>query len=139
MRRHRGVFIALSLVVLYLAATAMRVYSRQYYIFLPDYLRTTLTQPGGGAHSATGPTHIFFLFVDHFEPDWSLERTEQWAGRYRALAQRHLDSTGRPTQHTWFFPGDQIDTNILKVLRQLTADGLGEVEFHYHHDGDNAQ
>src|SRR5437764_10949861 len=106
-RSSRGVFIVLSLVVLYLAATAVRVYARQYYIFLPHYFRTAIPQPPESAHNAAGPTHIFFLFVDHFEPDWSLERTEQWAGRYRALARRHLDSSGRPTQHTWFFPGDQ--------------------------------
>lgn len=129
----RGVFIVLALVTLYLAATAARVYARQYYIFLPNYfLRTTPDTP------AT-KTHLFFIFVDHFEPDWSLERTERWAARYRALAGRHLDSSKRPPQHTWFFPGDQIDTRILGVLRKLTAQGLGEVELHYHHDGDDAR
>src|SRR2546426_2077713 len=51
---------------------------------------------------APGPTHLFFITVDHFEPDWSLPRTQDWAARYRTLAGRHRDSTGRPPQHTWF-------------------------------------
>jgi len=120
----------------YFTATAARVYARQYYVFLPDYLRAAVAAP---APAIQGPTHIFFLFVDHFEPDWSVERTEQWAARYRVLARRHLDSSGRPAQHTWFFPGDQLDPAILEILRKMTAEGLGEVEFHYHHDGDTAK
>jgi len=136
----RGVVFLLALLFVYIGATAARVYARQYYIFLPDYFRATVTGliPPASA-SSPAPTHIFFLFVDHFEPDWSLERTREWAGRYRALARRHLDSTGRPAQHTWFFPGDQIDDGILEELRQLTAEGLGKVELHYHHDGDNSK
>jgi len=136
----RGSVLVLALVVLYLSATAARVYARQYYIFLPDYIRTSL-QPSSARDDRTSsaPTHIFFLFVDHFEPDWSVERTTQWAQRYRALARRHLDSSGRPAQHTWFYPGDQIDDGVLGVLQSLMRDGLGEVEFHFHHDGDTAE
>src|SRR5207249_2456382 len=47
-------------------------------------------------------------------------------------------STGRPPQHTFFYPGEQIDPDILTTLGGLMRDGLGEVELHYHHDGDTA-
>src|SRR5947209_3778512 len=87
--------LAVSIVSLYALLTAVRVYERKYYIFLPDYIRWTLTP----APAPAAPTHIFFLFVDHFEPDWSVERTAEWATRYRALAARHRDSSGRPAQH----------------------------------------
>jgi hypothetical protein len=117
---------------LYVLATAFRVYSRKFYVFLPDYVRWELTAPARPA----GLTHVFFLLVDHFEPDGSVDLTRRWAERYVALASRHRDSTGRPPQHTWFYPGDQTDPAILGQLSQLTSAGLGEVELHYHHDYD---
>jgi len=127
--------IALMLVTLYAVATVARVYMRQYNIFLPDYVRSVFRPVA----ATVGPTHIFFLMVDHFEPPLSnVERTQQWANRYRALAMRHHDSTGRPVQHTWFYPGEQFNVSLLSILHQLMADGLGEVELHYHHENDSA-
>jgi hypothetical protein len=127
--------IVVAVAVLYMAATAVRIYARRYYIFLPAYVHDAFT----AALVSTGrPTHVFFLFVDHFEPDWDASRAERWASRYRALAARHHDSAGRPPQHSWFYPGEQADAAILTVLQGLMKDGLGEVEFHYHHGGDTA-
>jgi hypothetical protein len=125
--------LAVAMVTLYAVATVVRVYTRQYYIFLPDYVRSVFRPVA----AIQGPTHIFFLMVDHFEPPLSsVERTQQWADRYRAMALRHRDSTGRPFQHTWFYPGEQFNLRLLGILRQLVTDGLGEVELHYHHEGD---
>jgi hypothetical protein len=126
----------LVIISLYVLATAARVYWRQYYIFLPDYIRTVFHP----AAVAQQPTHVFFLITDHFEPPLSsVERTEHWAGRYRAMAMRHHDSTGRPVQHTWFYPGEQFNISLLTILRRLMVEGLGEVEFHYHHANDTAE
>jgi len=126
---------AVTIVALYVVAAAARVYLRQYYIFLPDYVRSVFRP----APVVQAPTHIFFLLADHFEPPLSnVERTQQWADRYRAMALRHHDSTGRPPQHTWFYPGEQFNVGLLSILRELVADGLGEVEFHYHHEDKSA-
>jgi hypothetical protein len=125
----------LAAVVLYLVASAVRIYERKYYIFLPDYLHWTVT---AGVVPHSGPTHVFFLFVDHFEPDWSVGRTRRWLERYSSLASHHHDATGRPLQHTWFYPGEQVDPAILAALRDATVRGLGEVELHYHHGYDTA-
>jgi hypothetical protein len=133
--RHVILRFALTIVTLYTLATAARVYLRQYYIFLPDYVRSVFRP----VPATPGPTHVFFLFADHFEPLFNVERTRQWADRYRAMALQHRDSTGRPVQHTWFYPGDQFEPRILGILRQLMADGLGEVEFHYHHANDSPE
>src|SRR5437016_2407347 len=50
-------------IVLYLTAWAARIYTRKYYVWLPAYwswMRST---------EPAGPTvHLFFLYVDHFEP-----------------------------------------------------------------------
>jgi hypothetical protein len=129
-----GLALAVLIVLVYASATAVRVYDRRYYIFLPDYVHGLLTEPP----APPGPTHIFFLFADHFEPDWDVDRTRSWADRYRELALRHLDSGGRPVQHTWFYPGEQAEPTILGILRGMARDGLGEVELHYHHSYDDA-
>lgn len=123
-------------IAVYLALTAARVYVRKYYVFLPDYVRWTLTTP---APVGDRPTHVFFLFVDHFEPDLNEERVRRWAERYRALAARHHDHSGRAPQHTFFYPGEQIQNpRVMEELGNLTSSGLAEVELHYHHGGDTA-
>ena len=123
-------------VVLYMAATAFRLYARKYYIFMPSYARWMLTPtPSAGAT----PTHVFFFVTDHFEPDYDVDRVRRWADRYRALAARHRDSDGRPPQHGWFYPGEQGDPAIFSVLHDMTTAGLGEVELHYHHHYDTLE
>jgi hypothetical protein len=126
---------ATAIIALYVLATAARVYLRKYYIFLPDYVHSGFTP----APVVQGPTHIFFLITDHFEPLFSVQRAQHFADRYRAMAMQHRDSTGRPPQHTWFYPGDQVSPGVLGVLRQLTSEGLGEVELHYHHANDSSE
>jgi hypothetical protein len=135
MTRRRWVVLAiLALIVAYVGATAVRVYSRKYYIFAVDYLRWTAT--ASPAPSAGKPTEVFFFFTDHYELGPSAERVRKWGERYRALASRHHDADGRPVQHTWFFPGEQGSPDIFAALRDLTTAGLGEVELHLHHDHD---
>ena len=125
----------LAAVILYSLATSARVYIRRYYLFLPDYVRWSLTP----RPAVQGTKHIFVLFTDHFEPDSNAVRTRHWAERYRSLAARHRDGSGRPPQHTWFYPGEQYQPDVLGVLHDLTRDGLGEVELHLHHGYDTAE
>jgi hypothetical protein len=123
-------------IVLYMAATAVRLYARKYYIFIPSYAHWLMTPaPSAGA----APTHIFFLVTDHFEPDYDADRVRHWTDRYRALAARHRDSDGRPPQHGWFYPGEQGDPTIFGILREMTTAGFGEVELHYHHHYDTLE
>jgi hypothetical protein len=123
----------LALVGLYTLAFTVRVFARKHFVFLPDYLRSVVHAP---ATVGRGPTHIFLLFTDHFEPDYDPHRADEWLRRYAALAARHHDSVGRPPQHGFFYPGEQSSPAIYESLRKATADGLGEVELHYHHDYD---
>lgn len=123
---------ALVVLGLYVSGLAVRVSARKYYIFLPDYLRWSLTRPA----PPPGTLHLFLLFADHFEPDYDAARVRAWGARYRALASRHHDRDGRPPQHTFFYPGDQPRADVFAALHDLVAAGLGEVELHYHHDFD---
>jgi len=129
-------YVVLLLVVLYGGATAVRMYARKYYIFLPSYVQWLETP---AAAVGTKPTHIFFLMTDHFEPDYAVGRVKEWSARYRALAARHRDSDGRPPQHGWFYPGEQVEDGIFQELRSMTQAGLGEVELHYHHHYDTEE
>jgi hypothetical protein len=128
----RLVFIGL---ILYLAAWAYRIYLRKYYVWLPGYWSWTRESEA----PATGPVHLFFIYVDHFEPGPTYHFVQRWLDEYPKLAERHRDADGRPVQHTWFYPAEQpIDRNML-ALQKLVADGYGEVELHLHHDHDTAE
>ena len=116
---------------LYTAAFAVRAYARSYQVFLPDYLLRWSTF-GTRALFTSRPTHIFLLMVDHFEPN-TMDEAREFLRRYAELAARHRDSAGRPPQHTWAYPGEQISNRVLQLLTEVTAAGLGEVELHHHH------
>jgi hypothetical protein len=123
------------IVVAYVCAFAARIALRKYYIFLPDYARWAMGRSEPAVSAAT-PTHVFFFVVDHFEPGGDQALVRAWIDRYMALATRHHDAAGRVLQHTWFYPGEQYNAEILRQLQQPVAAGYGEVELHYHHGYD---
>jgi len=131
--RKPSIAFAVAVSCLYLAANAQRIYVRKYFIWLPDALRRELKP----RERVTGPVHVLFLFTDNFEPGCNHPYTHRWEREYPALADRHRDSSGRPVQHTWFYPGEEADDENLSTLRHLVAAGYGEVELHYHHKRDN--
>jgi hypothetical protein len=91
------------------------------------------------------PVHVLFCLVDHFEPlsgpsrEAERERMRLWLERYPRLADAHRDSDGRPPQHSWFYPGEVYDEEVLEELSQLAGAGYGEIELHYHHKYDTPE
>jgi len=90
-----------------------------------------------------GPVEIFFCIADHFEPahggadlDTQRARVSAWMERYPRLAARFSDTTGRPPQHTFFFPAEGYRPELLDSVAQLCRKGFGDVEVHLHHDRD---
>ncbi len=121
--------------VLYLGLWGFRIVSRKYYVWLPGYLSWAVSSP----ETPSGPVHLFFLFADHFEPGENQHLLGRWVDEYPKLAARHRDSTGRPPQHTWFYPAEQpIDRNMA-ALQQLVSGGYGETELHLHHANDTQE
>jgi hypothetical protein len=120
--------------VLYAGAQIGRFYVRKYYLFLPDYVRWATTS----APAVHGPTHVFVLFTDHFEPphEWQSQR---WVAEYIEMASRHRDTDGRHPQHTFFFPIEQPFDPHMHELGRLVSLGLGEVEVHLHHNFDTPE
>ena len=121
--------------VLYLVALAGRAYRTRLDIWLPDYIRWSESRP----RVQDKPIHIFFFFTDHFEPATNASLVKRWVSDYPKMAARHLDSNGRPVQHTWFYPVEQPNDQYLRDLRKLVVSGYGEVELHLHHRYDNWQ
>jgi hypothetical protein len=120
---------------LYGLAWTARIYARKYDVWLPGYVKWRIAEQ----ETAPGLKHILFLYSDHFEPAGHFHRTQRWAEEYPMLANVHRDSNGRPLQHTWFFPGDDLRDESLAALQGLAAAGYGEVELHLHHLNDTEE
>lgn len=81
-------------------------------------------------------TDLILLVCDHWEPgsgEAALQRSRRWLLEYPKVPARHQDSQGRPFQYTWFYPIDNLEPQILEMLSEMAARGLGEVEVHWHH------
>lgn len=91
------------------------------------------------------PLDVFIAVCDHYEPEWnrpsknvSIERVRRWHQEYPRLFGRFADSSGRPPQHTFFFPADEYAPEYLDLLADLCSQGYGDVDIHLHHDNDTA-
>lgn len=90
------------------------------------------------------PLDVFIAVCDHYEPDNARPprhvadaRVDRWCHDYPALFGRFEDSSGRPPQHSFFFPQDEYFVpEYLDQLRDLCESGFGDVEIHLHHDND---
>lgn len=91
------------------------------------------------------PIDVFIAVGDHYEPECqhvsherARERVARWVDEYPQLFERYRDSSGRPPQHTFFFPQDEYRPEYLDELKRLCDAGFGDVDVHLHHDGDTA-
>jgi hypothetical protein len=81
--------------------------------------------------------------ADHFEPKWNhvprrvqQERVQRWVHEYPLLAERFADSRGQAPQHTFFYPQDEYEGDLVEPIAGLCHRGFGDVEVHLHHDND---
>ncbi len=134
-----------SILVFGLIATALvlqRVLKTKPWFF--EYFRYKFFHPKLQAQSSE-PTHVMFLFVDHFEPKEDTRdlakqksRMQAWCEKYPAMARQHRDADGCHPKHGWFYLVEEWETenDDLDFLRQLAAlsyEGFGEVDLHVHH------
>jgi len=89
--------------------------------------------------------HVYFCFADHYEPygggsdkSRAQQRVRQWTDQYPRVAARHQDSFGNHPKHTFFYPAEEYDPELIDQLKGLSAKGMGDVEVHLHHDNDTA-
>jgi hypothetical protein len=119
--------------------------SRRLDRWLPGYATDAPLRWWRRRRSHAGPRHILFLVCDHFEPRHDLRRDAQaaervalWAEEYPRFRRRCQEAFGHAPKHTWFYPPHH-GFQHLSALGRLSFEGCGEVELHYHHDGDDSQ
>ena len=91
-----------------------------------------------------GITDLILAVCDHFEPlhatdkRGALERLEVWKHAWPKLAGEFRDSNGVGLRHTFFYPIEQYDPDLLSELAVICKASGAEVEIHLHHEGDTA-
>lgn len=116
---------------------------RNAHLWLPGYLASRLWKRL--ARPAGKPVDVLFCVADHFEPDQGRAdaatrraRVQRWVRDYPRLADRFRDADGRTPRHSFFFPAEIYDPELVAPLAELCAAGYGEVEIHLHHDNDTS-
>lgn len=83
--------------------------------------------------------HVLFLIADHHEPghgERGVQTSTAWCEAYKKNIQGIYDDFGNPVRYTWFYPYDHLNSKVIFNLNQLVFEGLGEVEFQWHHGPD---
>jgi hypothetical protein len=114
-------------------------------LWLPTYLATVPQRLARRLGPHAGTTHVMFLICDHFEPrhatteeGQAAARVRHWGERYAALQAHCRQAFGHAPVHSWFYPPHH-GLEHLPALAEMQFDGLGEIELHYHHDGDTSE
>lgn len=129
-------------VVVALIAGVWLIRSRNMHYWLADYLRTSSAR---AQRARSSPRRVFVCIADHHEPlggttdlAAALHRARRWCEGYVRSAAGHVDSDGRPPQHTYFYPAEEYAPEVVDQIADLCRRGLGEIEVHLHHDNDDA-
>ena len=87
--------------------------------------------------------HVIITIADHFEPSWSdnglldhktqMLRLREYHDLARSIGDSVVDADGTKFRHTNFFPAEQYHGDLLEIMAEMQAEGLGEVEVHLHH------
>jgi hypothetical protein len=136
------IYLLILMVLTLLALAVWRLRLRSMDRWLPAYMagwpRRRLPRPDE-------PVHLLLCVADHYEPfhagacrEQARARVQRWVEEYHKLFARFMDSDGRPPRHTFFYPIEQYDAELLDALAVLCRRGYGEVEVHLHHDNDTA-
>lgn len=110
--------------------------------WLPSYLLRDRRRPRG---SAEQPVHVFLAVCDHFEPfhhtdrEGALRALADWQEQWPRLVADFRDSSGRGPRHTFFYPVEQYDAEVIERLANLCSQTGSEVEVHLHHGDDTAE
>jgi hypothetical protein len=109
--------------------------------WLPAYIwqRTTRNRM-----TTTSPLHLIIAIADHFEPSMTHDgryadsreqerRLTAWCRDYPKMASRWVDSDGYCFRHTYFYPAEQYNNDLVAMLAEHCHQGWGEIEIHLHH------
>jgi hypothetical protein len=92
-----------------------------------------------------GVRHVMLCVCDHFEPfhhaekPEALARVETWRREFTKIAGEFRDADGAPPRHTFFYPIEQYEPEVVGNLAELCHATGSEVEIHLHHERDTAE
>jgi hypothetical protein len=109
--------------------------------WLPAYIWQRATR---NRITPTSPLHLIIAIADHFEPSMTHEfryadlreqerRLVAWCRDYPRMASPWVDSDGYCVRHTYFYPAEQYNRDLLALLVEHCREGWGEIEIHLHH------
>lgn len=114
-------------------------------LWLPAYLASVPSRLLARLARRGRLTHLVVVVCDHYEPRHGISddnqparRVQSWHEGYAALQERCRRELGDVPLHTFFYPPHH-GLEHLPALSAMAYDGLGEVELHYHHDGDTTE
>lgn len=91
------------------------------------------------------PLHIVLCVCDHWEPFHGADRAEalarmgRWEEQFPVVTAGFRDADGQPPAHTFFFPVEQWDDEIIARLHGFCQRHHTEVEIHLHHRDDTPE
>jgi hypothetical protein len=134
---------ALLLVAWALACLAWQARRRSIDRWLAQYFRETRKRR---LPSPQEEVHVLLCVVDHYEPrarkapeSVARSRVRRWVEDYPRQFGQFRDSDGHTPRHTFFYPMEEYESDLLDALAGMCAAGFGEVEIHLHHDNDTAE
>ncbi len=91
-----------------------------------------------------GKKHVIITVANHLEPAWQangialdhksqIKTLKNYYKLARQTGEAVRDTDGTKFRHTNFYPAEQYHPEILDILAEMQAEGLGEVEVHLHH------
>jgi hypothetical protein len=92
-----------------------------------------------------GTRHVLLAICDHFEPFHGVGKTEAlarvrtWQDELPRLTSEFRDADGEPPRHTFFYPIEQYDADVVQGIAEVCASTGSETEIHLHHDNDTAE
>jgi hypothetical protein len=110
---------------------------RAMHLWLPAYLRQAAWKP-----PSDGVVDLMVAVCDHFEPFHdvdkvgAMKRMRYWNETHPRMIDEFRDADGCRPRHTFFYPIEQYDQDVLCSLETLCRQNEGEVEVHLHHHED---
>jgi len=109
-------------------------------LWLPGYLRSRFHAP-----RQSRVTDVMIAICDHFEPrhdtdeSGAIARVQRWQQEYPRLVRGFLDADGFTPRHSFFYPIEQYDRELLNRITDVCLQTGSEIEVHLHHDNDTAR
>ncbi len=127
-----------SVILLFVAV----IRKRNMHIWLPAYVKQSMS----GRKTTDDTVHIYLAITDHYEPFYgnadrntAMQRVKVWAEKYPRIAAKHQDIYGKVPRHSFFYPIEEYDKEVMDVIADICGKGFGDVEIHLHHDNDNSE